>query len=56
MLENFRQWYLKNQNKITWFLIGFFIYGALDNFARGNWTGMAINLLFAGMNYVINRR
>jgi hypothetical protein len=33
-----------------------FVYGAVENAARGNWTGAGINLLFAGMNYFINRK
>jgi hypothetical protein len=55
-MKGFFAWFQNNSTQIAWFLIGFFIYGALDNFARGNWTGMAINLLFAGMNYFINRK
>jgi hypothetical protein len=49
-------WFQDNSTEISWFLIGFFIYGAIDNFGRGNWVGTGINLLFAGMNYFINRK
>jgi hypothetical protein len=55
-MKSFFAWFQDNSTQIAWFLIGFFIYGAVDNFARGNWTGAAINLLFAGMNYFINRK
>jgi hypothetical protein len=55
-MKNFFAWFQDNSTQIAWFLIGFFIYGAIDNFARGNWTGAGINLLFAGMNYFINRK
>jgi hypothetical protein len=55
-MKSFFEWFQNNSTQIAWFLIGFFIYGAVDNFARGNWTGAAINLLFAGMNYFINRK
>jgi hypothetical protein len=55
-MKSFFAWFQDNSTQIAWFLIGFFIYGAVDNFARGNWTGAGINLLFAGMNYFINRK
>jgi hypothetical protein len=55
-MKSFFTWFQDNSTQIAWFLIGFFIYGALDNFARGNWIGAGINLLFAGMNYFINRK
>jgi hypothetical protein len=55
-MKKFFEWFQDNSTQIAWFLIGFFIYGAVDNAARGDWVGMAINLLFAGMNYFINRK
>jgi len=55
-MKRFFEWFQNNSTEIAWFLIGFFVYGAIDNFARGNWIGAGINLLFAGMNYFINRK
>jgi hypothetical protein len=55
-MKEFFAWVQNNSTQIAWFLIGFFIYGAVDNAMRGNWTGAGINLLFAGMNYFINRK
>jgi hypothetical protein len=55
-VRKFFAWFQNNSTQIAWFLIGFFIYGAIDNFGRGNWYGMVVNLLFAAMNYLINRR
>jgi hypothetical protein len=55
-MKSFFAWFQDNSTQIAWFLIGFFVYGAVDNFARGNWYGAGINLLFAGMNYFINRK
>jgi hypothetical protein len=55
-MKSFFAWFQDNSTQVAWFLIGFFIYGAVDNFVRGNWTGAGINLLFAGMNYFINRK
>jgi hypothetical protein len=55
-MKNFLAWFQNNSTQIAWFLIGFFIYGAVENAARGNWSGAGINLFFAGMNYFINRK
>jgi hypothetical protein len=50
-MKSFFAWFQDNSTQIAWFLIGFFIYGAIDNFARGNWTGAGA----VCMNYFINR-
>ncbi len=55
-VQEFLDWFNRNNTQIVWFLIGFFIYGAIDSFSQGNWSGVAINLLFAAMNYFINRK
>ena len=55
-MKSFFAWFQNNSTQIVWFLIGFFIYGAVDNAARGNWYGASVNLLFAAMNYFINRK
>jgi len=55
-MKKFFEWFQNNSTQITWFLIGFFIYGAINNFARGDWTWVGINLMFAAMNYFINRK
>lgn len=56
MLDNFRSWYLKNQNEITWFLIGFLIAASLHSFSMGNYTDAAFSLVLAFANYYLNKR
>lgn len=49
-------WVDRNDTPIRWFFVGFFVYGAMDAFGRGNWVATVINLLFAVANYWIWRR
>lgn len=56
MLDRFRSWYLRNQNEITWFLIGFLIAAALNSFSRGEYADMTFSLALAFANYYLNRR
>ena len=55
-MDKFITWYLKNQNEITWFLIGFLIALALHSFSAGNYEDMAFSLLLAFANYYLNKR
>ena len=56
MLGNFRSWYLKNQNEITWCLIGFLIAAAVSSFSRGEYEDMTFSLALAFANYYLNKR
>jgi hypothetical protein len=55
-MDTLRQWYLKNQDQITWFLIGFLIAAALHSFSQGQYEDMAFSLLMAVANYYLNRK
>jgi hypothetical protein len=54
-MEKFRQWYVTNQDAITWFLVGFLTYGGIDQLARENYTGALIDFALAYGNYAMNR-
>ena len=56
MMDKFRFWYLKNQNEITWFLIGFLIAAAVSSFSRGEYADMLFSLLLAFANYILNKK
>jgi hypothetical protein len=56
MLNNFSLWYFKNQNKITWFLIGFLIASAIHSFSIGDYGDMTFSLLLAFANYYLNKK
>jgi lysozyme family protein len=56
MLQKFRQWYLKNQTEITWFLIGFLCYSGLISLGRGDYIGAAIVFGIAYINYYMHHK
>jgi hypothetical protein len=56
VLGNFRSWYLRNQNEITWFLIGFLIASAVSSFSRSEYEDMTFSLLLAYANYYLNKK
>jgi hypothetical protein len=56
MLNNFRNWYLKNQNEITWCLIGFLVAASLSSFSRGEYVDGLFSLLMAYANYLLNKK
>lgn len=56
MLDKFRLWYFKNQNEITWCLIGFLVASALSSFSLGEYTDMTFSLLLAFANYYLNKK
>ena len=55
-MNGIRQWYLKNQNEITWFLIGFLIAASVHSFSAGEYEDAAFSLLMAWANYYLNKK
>jgi hypothetical protein len=56
MLTQFKFWYLKNQNEITWFLIGFLFATAVHSFSTGNYVDSAFSLILVVANYYLNKK
>ena len=56
MLANFRQWYLRNQVQITWFLIGWLAFGGAINFGQGRYTEAIVLWVIALVNYVFVKK
>jgi hypothetical protein len=51
-MQKFKQWYMNNYVKITWFLIGFLTMSAFVDFGRGNYLEAFISIAIAWLNYV----
>lgn len=56
MINKFKNWYCRNYDAITWFLIGFLVADALSNLAKGDFTNAAIASILAFANYYFNKK
>lgn len=54
-MNNFRQWYLRNQTNITWFIVGWMALAFLYDFGRGDWLWCAIDALIIWANVAFNK-
>jgi hypothetical protein len=52
-MSSFREWYIKHQDAITWFIIGVCVMSGLTSLAAGNYSGAAINFVVAAINYYL---
>ena len=50
-MNNYRNWYSRNQDAITWFLIGWLSMGMFDNLFKGDYVWAAVNAAFIWVNY-----
>ena len=55
MLGRIHDWYVTNQDSITWFLIGVLLAQGIEAFARHDYVGAAWLLGFALGNYLLRR-
>jgi hypothetical protein len=55
-MNKFRQWYLRNQDEITWFLIGFLAATGVERFSTGNWLGAVLFFGLAYLNYFLYKK
>lgn len=56
MLDNFVNWYRRNDIEITWFIIGFLAMDLLVQLGRGNWIGCLISAALITLNYKLVKR
>jgi hypothetical protein len=55
MMNGLKNWYIYNQDAITWFIIGFLVQTLMLNFARGEWIWAAITALLIWLNYALRK-
>ena len=53
-MNSIQEFYLKNQQQITWFLIGFLTLSGFQDLGQGNYVGAAISFVLAYINYKLN--
>lgn len=53
-MSAFGNWYSRNQDAITWFLVGWCTFAGLDNLVSGDYFWAALNFAFAYLNYKLS--
>jgi hypothetical protein len=54
-MNAFRDWYVRNQDAITWFIIGILTGGMADHIARQQYTWALVNAGLIYINYRFSR-
>ena len=50
-MSGFHNWYVRNQDAITWFIIGWLSLSCVDNLARGNYIWAAVDAAIVFINF-----
>ncbi len=51
MWNKIYQWLVTHDFQISWFFIGYFASEFFQDFARGNWVGVILDLVIIVLNY-----
>lgn len=51
MWNSFQNWYIRNQDAVTWFLIGWLTFGGVDNLTKGQYFWAIFNAALIYVNY-----
>jgi hypothetical protein len=51
MMNSFRNWYVRNQDAISWFIIGWLSLACLDALSEGRYTWALIDAGLVWINY-----
>jgi hypothetical protein len=54
-MSNFRNWYVRNQDMITGFIMGWLCMSCIDNISRGNYIWAALEAGLVYVNYKMGR-
>lgn len=55
MMSQFRNWYVRNQDAITWFVIGLLTMSTIDYINRGEWIWAVISAVLVWANYKFSK-
>ena len=50
-----KNWYVRNQDAITWFVIGFLIMPTVGSLAQGNYGSASIGAFLIWINYKLRK-
>jgi hypothetical protein len=54
-MNSFKNWYVGNQDAITWFIIGVLVMTMFNSIVLGNYGWAAIGAFFIWTNYVLRK-
>jgi hypothetical protein len=54
-MNNFKTWYVDNQDAVTWFLIGLMTSIGIDQLAQGDYMRAGFSFALAYVNYALRR-
>lgn len=54
-MSNFKNWYVSNQDAITWFVIGFLVQSLMINIAQGDWFWAVVTAALIWLNYALRK-
>jgi hypothetical protein len=55
MMNSFKNWYIYNQDAITWFIIGILTMTMFNSIALGNYGWATISAFFIWINYKLRK-
>lgn len=55
MITQFKNWYVRNQDAITWFIIGWLAFGMLDNVVKQEYIWAAVQAVLIWGNYKLSK-
>lgn len=55
MFENFRYWMSRNQDAVSWFIIGVLTSQTIDNLILGHYVEAAVTAALAYLNYYLTK-
>lgn len=55
MMEHFKNWYVRNQDAITWFLIGLLTSGMLEQLAKRDYWMALLSAVLIWANYKFSK-
>jgi len=50
-MSEFRDWYVRNQDAITWFVIGWLAFACLDSLGQRNYVWAVFDAVLIWVNY-----
>lgn len=54
-MDQFKNWYMRNQDAITWFIIGWLAFGMLDNVVKQEYIWAAVQAVLIWINYKLSK-